>query len=124
VHRSRIGIALIDHPEDSYQEAAAFWAAALGVPAQPQHDGPYATLTRLPAVALELQQVGIGTPPRVHFDIETDDVSAEVARLIGLGASEVEKRDDYVVLQDPGGLVFCVVPVWTEDFEEHASARD
>lgn len=124
MHRSRIGIALIDHPEDSYRAAAEFWAAALGTVAVPQPDGPYASLARLPAVALELQRVGAGTPPRVHFDIETDDVRAEVERLVGLGAVVDEQRDDYVVMRDPGGLVFCVVPVWTEDFEEHASARD
>jgi len=124
MHRSRIAIALIDHPEDSYAAAEAFWSAALDTSAEPEPDGPYASLTRLPAVALELQRVGAGTPPRVHFDIETDDVAAEVARLVGLGAGVVEERDDYVVMEDPGGLVFCVVPVWTDDFAAYASVRD
>jgi hypothetical protein len=123
MHRSRIGIALIDHPEETYERAAAFWAAAVGGTVQDQDDGPYASLSTLPSVALELQRTGSGTRPRVHFDIETDDVPAEVGRLVELGAGVVEERDDYTVLTDPGGMVFCVVPVWTPDFDAHATAR-
>lgn len=123
MHRSRIGVALIDHPNSTYQAAAAFWQAVLGVNAQPQDDGPYASLTRLDGVALELQRTGDGTPPRVHLDIETDDVPAEVARLVGLGASVEDDRGEYTVMRDPGGMVFCVVEVWTPDFESHARSH-
>jgi hypothetical protein len=53
-------------------------------------------------------------PPRIHLDLYADDQSAEVARLIGLGASEVywDKRPahaDYVILADPEGNRFCVI---------------
>lgn len=123
MHRSRIGVALIDHPSHTYAAAAAFWEAALGVSAQPQADGPYASLTRLDGIALELQRTGDGTQPRVHLDIETDDVAAEVERLVQLGASIDEDHGDYFVMRDPGAMVFCVVPVWTPDFDEHATAR-
>lgn len=35
--------------------------------------------------------------------------------------SVLDDRDGYVILQDPGGLVFCVVPVQTgEAFERDA----
>jgi hypothetical protein len=27
------------------------------------------------------------------------------------------------VMRDPGELVFCVVPVWTPDFDEYAARR-
>jgi hypothetical protein len=124
MHRSRIGLALIDHPTESYAQAARFWADALGTDVTAQDDGPYASLTVLPSVALELQETGSGTPPRVHFDIETDDVRAEVARLVGLGAGVVEERDGYTVMADPGGMVFCVVDVYTDDFERHARTHD
>lgn len=123
MHRSRIGVALIDHPASTYDAAAAFWQGALGVTAQDQPDGPYASLSRLDAVALELQRTGEGTAPRVHLDIETDDVPAEVARLVALGAHVDEDRGDYSIMRDPGGMTFCVVAVWTDDFDRHARSH-
>ena len=53
--------------------------------------------------------------PRADFDVE-----AETARLVELGATVVEERSGYRILADPGGLVFCVVPVQTPQFDEHA----
>ena len=32
----------------------------------------------------------------------------------------VEERKSYRIMADPGGLVFCVVPVQTDDFDQHA----
>ncbi len=123
MHRSRIGIVLIDHPEDQYEKARAFWAAAVGTDPQPQPDGPYESLGVEGGVRFELQRTGTGTPPRVHLDIETDSVANEVARLTELGATMVSADDEYSVLADPTGLVFCVVPIQTgDDFEQHATA--
>jgi hypothetical protein len=45
---------------------------------------------------------------RVHIDIETDDVDAEVKRLSALGAKEVERNPTWVVMQAPTGQRFCV----------------
>ena len=85
----------------------------------------YRSLGTLGSVALESQRTGAGTPPRVHLDIETDDVAAEVARVVALGASVLEAREGYTILLDPAGLVFCVVPVQTgEDFEREALTWD
>lgn len=127
MHRSRIGVVLIDHPAESYDAAATFWAGARGSerdPAGPPEDNPYQSLDPLPGdVMLELQRTGEGTAPRVHLDIETDDVPAEVARVVALGASLVQQHDGYAVLTDPGGLLFCVVPVQTgAGFEACATA--
>ena len=131
MHRSRLAVVLIDHPEESYADAAGFWAAATASdppsPDGPSVEEPYESLRRLPGgVLLELQRTGSGTPPRVHLDIETDDVDAEVARLEGLGATVTERPEGFVVLHDPGGLVFCVVPVQSDraSFDEHASTWD
>jgi len=125
MHRSRIGIFLIDHPAPTYDAAAAFWAAATGeeVTGTLTDEEPYQSLARLPGgIRLELQRIGAGTPPRVHLDIETDDVAAEVARLLALGATVIEEPDGFVVLRDPADLVFCVVPIQTgDDFEAHAT---
>jgi hypothetical protein len=125
VHRSRISVVMIDHPEDTYGPAAAFWAAARGGRRTVNDEPEYESLERLPGnVALELQRTGSGTPPRVHLDFETDDVEAEVSRLEALGATVGTRHDGWAVLHDPGGLVFCVVPVWTDqdDFARHATA--
>ena len=123
MHRSRIGIVLIDHQESDWSTALAFWSGVQGV--EPTGDGDdddtYRRLGYLGSVGLESQRTGEGTPPRVHLDIETDDVAAEVARVVGLGATVLEERDGYTVLLDPGGLVFCVVGIQTgELFEREA----
>jgi hypothetical protein len=48
---------------------------------------------------------------RVHIDIETDDIPAEVARLEKLGAKVVDRLERWVVMQAPTGQRFCVVRV-------------
>jgi predicted enzyme related to lactoylglutathione lyase len=49
---------------------------------------------------------------RVHIDFRADDRPAEVARLVGLGATEVEEHTvpgmTWTVLRDPEGNEFCV----------------
>ena len=127
MHRSRIGLVLIDHPEEDWERALAFWAGVQGVTPAGENEGmpEYRSLGSIGSVALESQRTGSGTPPRVHLDIEADDVPAEVARVVGLGATVLEDRDGYTILQDPGGLVFCVVPVQTgEVFEREALSWD
>jgi hypothetical protein len=124
MHRSRIGVVLIDHQESDAEAALAFWAGVQGVEPVPEED-VYWGIGTIGGATLDVQRTGEGTPARVHLDIETDDVAAEVARVVALGASVVEERDDYTILQDPGGLVFCVVPVQNPDqFEHYASSRE
>jgi len=46
---------------------------------------------------------------RQHFDLRAMGyVEAEVRRLVELGASEQQRRDDLVVMADPEGNEFCV----------------
>jgi predicted enzyme related to lactoylglutathione lyase len=125
MHRSRIGLVLVDHPEEDWDRALAFWAGVQGVTPTGDDAGEYRSLGTVGSVALESQRTGSGTAPRVHLDIEADDVPAEVARVVGLGATVLEEREGYTILQDPGGLVFCVVPVQTgEAFEREALTWD
>ena len=62
-----------------------------------------------PAVRLLIQRLGHG-PGRVHLDIHTDDLAAEIARLEELGAERVQAVHTWQILRDPAGLQFCVVP--------------
>jgi hypothetical protein len=112
MHRSRVYALLIDTPEDS--AAAAFWSAALGVTARPVADEPQFTrLDRaLPGLVTIVQAVD--DAPRFHLDIETDDVEAETARLLGIGAVQVAQWLECHVLRAPGGHLLCVIPVHSE----------
>ncbi|MGW4679780.1 VOC family protein [Micromonospora taraxaci] len=111
MHRSRVYALLIDAPAAQATRAAEFWSAALGVstrthPAEPQFVGLHEAL---PGLVAAVQAVDDG--PRFHLDIETDDVPAETARLIGLGATEVSRWLECRTLRAPGGHLLCVLPV-------------
>ncbi|GEP34118.1 hypothetical protein NSZ01_18860 [Nocardioides szechwanensis] len=125
MRRSHIGVVLIDHPASSFDDAVTFWAGVQGVTPKPeQDDDQYVAIGSAGGLGLDVQRLDSGTP-RVHLDIETDDVAAEVARVVDLGARFLEQRDGYTILTDPGGLVFCVVPVQNADlFDAHATTRD
>ncbi len=65
-------------------------------------------------MSLDIAPSEVHVPPRIHLDLYAEDQAAEVARLIALGATEVQwgKRPpdaDYVILADPEGNRFCVV---------------
>ena len=54
-----------------------------------------------------------GKRGRLHLDLYTKNRDAEVERLVKLGATRYPWRykpsDDFVVLEDPDGNLFCVV---------------
>jgi Glyoxalase-like domain len=125
VHRSRLTAALVDVPEESYDREVAFWAAATGTqPTFDLDDPEYADLGEVtPGMRMMVQRVGAAG--RVHLDIETDDVEAEVSRLEKLGAARVQKVRTWWVMRDPSGLLFCVVRVQSPAaFEAHARTWD
>jgi hypothetical protein len=126
MHKSRIGGIFIDHPASSFEASLRFWLAATGRELEPgaEQEDPYRSLGLFSGdVLVELQRVGDGTGPRVHLDIDTDDVEAEVQRLEALGAKRLQSQDDgrFWQMVDPGGLVFCVIPPHTPDFDEQAT---
>jgi hypothetical protein len=57
---------------------------------------------------------------RVHLDIETDDIPAEVMRLEKLGAMIVHRLERWAVMQAPTGQRFCVVRVQRPGFPKNA----
>ena len=51
------------------------------------------------------------TPKQLHLDLAVDDLNAEVARIIALGASESDVQpdpDNWRVLIGPAGHPFCI----------------
>lgn len=60
-------------------------------------------------IGLLIQRLGHGSG-RVHLDIHTDDLDAEVSRLESLGAERVQQVHSWWIMRDPAGLLFCVVP--------------
>ncbi len=122
-HRSRLAAALVDVPAAIYEEETAFWAAALGIPPEVDSDYPeYASFGEaVPGLQFHVQRVHAA--PRVHLDIETDDVEAEVRRLEALGAARVSQIKTWWVLRDPAGLLFCVVRIQCPDAFEQGATR-
>ncbi|MEU4679970.1 VOC family protein [Micromonospora sp. NPDC023737] len=123
MHRSRSYALLIDTPRNEADQAAAFWSAALGVRAEPYAPEPQFTSLHgaLPGLVLAVQAVD--DTPRFHLDIETDDVEAETARLVGLGATPVTQWEECRVLRAPGGHLVCVLPVESAPEVFDAEAR-
>jgi len=118
MHRSRINGILIDCNVDDIAAAASFWAEALGRPIDPDHPGTredYVMLETPPdEISVQIQRVDHES--RIHLDIETDDIPAEVARLEKLGAVIHERKERWVVMRAPSGQRFCVVRVQRADF--------
>ena len=122
MHKSRLAGFIIDCDTEDLDGAAQFWATALGAP------------VKQAANISESQYVGLDMPPdepyvevqkvshasRVHIDIESDDVPAEVSRLEALGAKRIDEIKGWVVMEAPTGQRFCVVPVVSADFDRRA----
>jgi hypothetical protein len=126
MHHSRLCAVLIDCRTPDLDGAVRFWAEALGRPADPKHPnsrGNYRMLATPPdEPVVEIQRVDHES--RVHLDIETDDIAAEVARLTKLGAREVARLKRWVVMEAPTGQRFCVVRVQRPGFPKNAHQWD
>jgi len=124
MHRSRLNGILIDCNVEDIEEAAQFWAKALGRPIDPDHPGtrgPYVMLETPPGeISVQIQRVEHES--RVHIDIETDDIPAEVARLEQLGATVDTRMERWVVMRAPSGQRFCIVRVQRDGFDKDANS--
>jgi predicted enzyme related to lactoylglutathione lyase len=123
VHRSKLAGFIIDCRTDDVQGAARFWAAALGMEARPlpaeEGDKYVQLLDRQHGLHVEVQSVEHGS--RVHLDIETDDIEAEVRRLEALGARRAERFPRWQVMEAPTGQRFCVVQKSNPLFDQRAT---
>ncbi len=123
MHKSQLAGFIIDCQSDDLDQAADFWAQALGMNAESDPDpeeGDYRYLeTRPEEIHIEVQKVD--HPSRVHLDIETDDIEAEVTRLEKLGAKRIADIRRWVVMEAPTGQRFCVVEPQRANFNSMAN---
>jgi catechol 2,3-dioxygenase-like lactoylglutathione lyase family enzyme len=126
MHYSRLCALLIDCNTPDIDQAASFWAEALGRPIDLDHPGSRGAYRMLdtpqdePIVEIQC----VAHESRVHVDIETDNIPAEVARLEKLGAHVVDRLERWVVMQAPTGQRFCVVRVQRPGFPKNANRWD
>jgi predicted enzyme related to lactoylglutathione lyase len=124
MHKSKLSGFIIDCQSVDLDGAADFWGHALGMPVHtlpPAESERYRRLEeRQHGLHIEVQIVG--HPSRVHLDIETDDIEAEVQRLEKLGARRVQAISRWWVMEAPTGQRFCVVHANSPDFDRLASA--
>ena len=118
MHRSRLTAIGIDVPAEAHEPTSRFWAGAFGAPVDETEDD-YRSAGAPRGVDVFVQRLGTGDA-RIHLDIETDSIDAEVARLEALGATRVQKIESWWVMRDPAGNVFCVVGPQSDDFPRDA----
>ena len=123
MHRSRINGILIDCNVDDIGAAAQFWAGALGRRVDADHPGTRGDYVMLetPPDEISVQIQRVDHESRVHIDIETDDIPAEVARLEKLGATIDARKERWVVMRAPSGQRFCIVRAQRDGFPKGAT---
>ena len=123
MHKSKLAGFIIDCRTADLEAAARFWSDALGMELRhlpgAEGDKYVQLLDRQHGLHVEVQSVS--HPSRVHLDIETDDIEAEVARLEGLGAKQVERVHGWCVMEAPTGQRFCVVRKSAVNFDAAAN---
>jgi predicted enzyme related to lactoylglutathione lyase len=113
-HRSRLVQLCIDSPAELHDDEISFWRIATGWRYAPSSGDEYGGKLYPPQpgpVQLLFQRLGDddpGTSSRVHIDLGTDDLVAEVSRVEALGAQRRYEGDGWVQLADPNGMPFCV----------------
>lgn len=123
MHRSRFAQLVIDCETTDPDWAAQFWAQALGCRIHRLHSSGDAMYRQLlthenqPCVLVQ----AVEHASRMHLDIETDDVEAEVVRLEQLGAARIAQIKQWWVMAAPTGQRFCVLPPQRPDFPAHSN---
>jgi predicted enzyme related to lactoylglutathione lyase len=123
MHKSKLAGFIIDCQTDDLTRAADFWGAALGMPVRELPADEAALYKALDdsqhGLNIEVQKVSHAS--RVHLDIETDDIEAEVRRLEDLGAKRIQAIHTWWVMEAPTGQRFCVVRAASKSFADLAT---
>lgn len=117
MHRSRLCHFVIDVSD--LNQGVTFWSAALGATEEPLSEQSRHIYRRLRLPDSEIRILLQKTPDqktskeRMHLDIETDNLDAEIQRLEALGATrwdlQQERGFKFWVLHDPWKNEFCVL---------------
>jgi hypothetical protein len=101
-----------------FDNMMAFWMEALHyVPKRPAENG-WVILTdpsgKGPNISLDyIPEKRTGKRSRIHLDLYSANQEDDVKRLIQCGAKpypwRYQSHDDFIVLEDPDGNLFCVV---------------
>jgi hypothetical protein len=120
MHRSRLVGFIIDCQTDDLNAATEFWSGALGMGVRALVGDEANNYMQLvdPSGRLHIEVQTVSHPSRVHLDIETDDIEAEVRRLEKLGATRVAQIKTWWVMEAPTGQRFCVVRNSSPDFRQ------
>ena len=123
MHKSKLAGFIIDCQTTDLDGAAGFWSCALGMPVRAlaeEQNGIYRQLDDT-GLGLHVEVQAVTHPSRVHLDIETDDIEAEVRRHEKLGAQRIQMIRSWWVMEAPTGQRYCVIRAASEDFELKAS---
>ena len=116
MHKSRLAAFVIDTHGDDLNQAKQFWSKALGQDCK-EYDSINFSPINTPDDQPHIWLHKVNHPSRIHLDIETDNIDAEVDRLKKLGATVFEEKEKWVVMEAPTGHRFCVVNPQRDDFD-------
>jgi predicted enzyme related to lactoylglutathione lyase len=111
----RIGSVVINCKD--FHKTYKFWQEALHYHTREKHPTPDFVILRDPkdtgpnVSVQETDELKFGRN-RMHLDLYATDQKAEVERLVKLGATihrPAREGDDFVIMADPEGKLFCVV---------------
>ena len=108
------------------ERLAAFWSEVLDRPVAGRV-GPYVFLARRNGLGIGFQRAQSTTSGknRLHLDLESADPAAEQAVVERLGGRRLTEYDDggFLVLADPEGNEFCVIPQGSFDIDDDGRAH-
>jgi hypothetical protein len=113
-HRTRMVQVCIDSPRQSQEAEVAFWRSLVAASWTPSDDEEF--VGRLhddsgsPIQLLFQRLHEEDGPVRAHLDLGTDDMDAEVRRLLALGAADLGPGDGWHAFTDIVGHPFCITP--------------
>ncbi len=108
--RSLVDQVCLDIPPSRWEGECEFWAGLTGWEIGPEKDG-FRRLARPDGMPLALLLQRLDDEQSVvsgHLDLASDDVEAEVARHVALGARVVRRTSAWTTLLDPIGRAYCV----------------
>ena len=108
------------------ERLAAFWSEVLDRPVAGRI-GPYVFLERRNGLGIGFQRADAtkSGKNRLHLDLESADPAAEQAVVERLGGRRLTEYDDggFLVLADPEGNEFCVLPQGSCDIDDDGRAH-